>query len=63
MTSKEREIYSSANGDRWILCREGDHVFVLHRANESSGASSHRLSLGTFCAKATLDQNIRRFAI
>jgi hypothetical protein len=63
MTSKEREIYSSANGDRWILCREGDHVFVLHRANESSGGKLTPVELGTFCAKAMLDQNIRRFAI
>ena len=51
MTSKEREIYSSANGDRWILCREGDHVFVLHRANESSGGKLTPVELRDFLRK------------
>ena len=51
MTAKEREIYCSANGDRWILCREDDHVFVLHRANESSGGKLTPVELGDFLRK------------
>ena len=41
MARKEREIYHSANGDRWFLCREGDHWFVLHSANEVVGGKAH----------------------
>jgi len=52
MASKEREIYYSANGDRWFLCREGDHVFVLHSANESSGGKLTPIELGDFLRKA-----------
>jgi hypothetical protein len=51
MTSKEREIYFSPNGDRWFLCREGDHMFVLHRANESSGGKVTPVELGDFLRK------------
>ena len=51
MASKEREIYYSANGDRWILCREGAHVFVLHSANQSSGGKLTQVELGDFLRK------------
>jgi len=51
MTSKEQEIYSSANGDQWHLCREGEHVFVVHRANESSGGKLTPVELGDFLRK------------
>jgi hypothetical protein len=48
MMSQEREIYRSANGDRWFLCREGERVFVLHNANEPSGGKSTLVELGDF---------------
>ena len=51
MASKEREIYYSANGDRWFLCREGDHVFVLHSANESAGGKLTPIELEDFLRK------------
>jgi hypothetical protein len=51
MTSKDREIYHSANGDRWMLRREGDHVFVLHSANQPSGGALTTVELGDFLRK------------
>lgn len=51
MTSKQREIYHSANGDRWFLCREDDRVFVLHSANEPSGGKLTPMELGEFLRK------------
>jgi hypothetical protein len=38
MSDHQREIYHSENGDRWLLCRDDDgRIFVLHKANVSSG--------------------------
>jgi hypothetical protein len=51
MTTREKEIYHSANGDRWFLCRDRDRVFVLHRANESSGGRITQIDLGDFLRK------------
>jgi hypothetical protein len=51
MTAREQEIYHSANGDRWFLCRDHDRVFVLHRANESSGGRITQIELGDFLRK------------
>jgi hypothetical protein len=51
MATKRREIYYSPNGDRWFLCREGDRVFVLHSANESSGGKLTPIELGDFLRK------------
>ena len=48
---QEHELYHSANGDRWLLCRDGDHVFVLHRANESLAAGSRNFNLVISCGK------------
>ena len=48
MSAAEREIYKSENGDSWFLCREGDRVFVLHRANPSSGGRLTPIDLGEF---------------
>ena len=48
MPTAEREIYKSENGDNWFLCREGDRVFVLHRANLSSGGKLTPIELGEF---------------
>jgi hypothetical protein len=51
MTSQEREIYHSTNGDRWFLCRDRERVFVLHNANEASGGKLTQIELGDFLRK------------
>jgi hypothetical protein len=51
MVSNGREIYHSENGDRWLLCREGDHTFVLHSANKSSGGKLTPIELGDFLGR------------
>jgi hypothetical protein len=44
-----REIYHSENGDRWFLCRDDDgRLFVLHKANVSSGGTATKIELGDF---------------
>jgi hypothetical protein len=41
MFDHQREIYHSENGDRWRLCRDDDgRIFVLHKANVSSGGTA-----------------------
>ena len=50
MSSGEREIYKSENGDSWSLCRDGERVFVNHRANPSSGGKLTPIELGDFLA-------------
>src|SRR5258708_39760039 len=48
----EREIYHSENGDRWFLCRDEDErVFVLHKANVSSGGTATKIELGDFLGR------------
>jgi hypothetical protein len=47
----EREIYHSENGDRWFLCREDERVFVLHKANVSSGGTATKIELGDFLGR------------
>jgi hypothetical protein len=51
MAGQQREIYHSTNGDRWLLCREGQRVFVLHNANEASGGKLTQIELGDFLRK------------
>ena len=34
-----------------FFCREGDHLFVLHRANEPSGGKLTPMELGDFLRK------------
>jgi hypothetical protein len=52
MPDHQREIYHSENGDRWLLCRDDDgRVFVLHKANVSSGGTATRIGLGDFLGK------------
>jgi hypothetical protein len=51
MPSKEREIYRSENGDQWLLCRDDNQVFVLHRANEPSGGKLTHIELWDFLRK------------
>ena len=49
MSNRQREIYHSENGDRWLLCRDDDgRAFVLHKANVSSGGTATKIELGDF---------------
>ena len=44
MSNRQREIYHSENGDRWLLCRDDDgRAFVLHKANVSSGGTATKI--------------------
>ena len=52
MSDQQREIYHSETGDRWLVCREHDgRVFVLHKANVSSGGAATKIELGDFPGK------------
>jgi hypothetical protein len=52
MSDRQREIYHSENGDRWFLCRDEDErVFVLHKANVSSGGMATKIELGDFLGR------------
>jgi hypothetical protein len=52
MSDHQREIYHSENGDRWLLCRDDDgRVFVLHKANVSSGGTVTNIELGDFLGR------------
>jgi hypothetical protein len=50
MTLRTREIYHSANGDRWLLAREPDtgRVFVRHEPNLPSGGQVADIDIGAF---------------
>jgi hypothetical protein len=50
MDMKTREIYSSQNGDRWLLAHEPDsgRVFVRHIPNLPSGGKPSDTELGAF---------------
>jgi hypothetical protein len=52
MSNRQREIYHGENGDRWLLCHDDDgRVFVLHKANISSGGTATKIELGDFLGK------------
>ena len=51
MSDRQREIYHSENGDRWFLCRDDERVFVLHKANVSSGGMATKIELGDFLGR------------
>ena len=52
MSDHQREIYHSENGDRWLLYRDDDgRVFVLHKANLSSGGTATKIELGDFLGR------------
>ena len=47
-------IYTSSNGDRWLLCR-GERladVFIMHEANAPSGGAVSRIEIGPFLLEA-----------
>jgi hypothetical protein len=50
MAVETRELYSSANGDRWLLARDqasGD-VFLRHEPNKPSGGAPTHIDIGAF---------------
>jgi hypothetical protein len=50
VTVRTREIYHSANGDRWLLARDPDtgRVFVRHEPNLPSGGQVADIDIGAF---------------
>jgi hypothetical protein len=49
---KVRELYRSANGDRWSLVRElSGRVFIRHEANAPSGGRVSDLDVGAFLSQ------------
>ena len=61
MSDLQREIYHSENGDRWLLCRDDDgRVFVLHKANVSSGGTATKIELGDFLGRGRRAPSIKR---
>jgi hypothetical protein len=52
MSNNQREIYHSENGDRWLLCRDDDsRVFILHKANVSSGGTTTKIEIVEFLGR------------
>src|SRR5262249_27175382 len=54
VTVRTREIYQSANGDRWLLARDPDtgRVFVRHEPNLPSGGQVADIEIGAFLIAA-----------
>jgi hypothetical protein len=52
MSLQARELYSSANGDRWFLVRDSGtgRVFVRHEPNRPSGGRPSEIEIGEFLA-------------
>ncbi len=50
MALEAKELYSSANRDRWSLVRDpgSGRVFVRHEPNASSGGRTSDISVGEF---------------
>jgi hypothetical protein len=50
VTVRSREIYRSANGDRWLLAIDSDtdRVFVRHEPNLPSGGQVADMEVGAF---------------
>jgi len=51
-----REIYASANGDRWNLARDpvSGLAFIQHVPNAPSGGQASQIELGTFLTRGAL---------
>jgi hypothetical protein len=46
--TERRELYHSANGDKWY-CNEPDgQVYVAHEPNSASGGNPSKIQVGTF---------------
>jgi hypothetical protein len=50
MTDMRRELYSSPNGDRWLLIREAssERILVRHEPNLPSGGKTSVIEVGEF---------------
>jgi hypothetical protein len=49
---RSKELYSSPNGDRWLLCKDASGcVFVAHHPNAASGGKASRIELATFLSR------------
>ena len=57
MSVKSQQLYSSPNGDRWLLCSESktDRVFIRHEPNASSGGHASEIEIGTFLTRGPLN--------
>ena len=55
VTVRTREIYRSANGDRWLLACDPDtaRVFVRHEPNLPSGGQVADIEIGAFLIAAS----------
>ena len=53
MSHEEREVYRSANGDRWYLVRDtiSGQVFVKHQPNAPSGGRVTNIEIGEFLGR------------
>ena len=50
---RTRQLYSSENGDRWLLARDpgSGHVFVRHEPNAPSGGRGADIEIGAFLSR------------
>ena len=49
---RTKELYSSPNGDRWHLCRDGSgRLFIAHQANLPSGGQISPIELADFLSR------------
>jgi hypothetical protein len=55
LSSRARILYSSPNGDRWLLCRERGRIFVRHEPNAPSGGQPSEIEIGTFLSGGPLN--------
>jgi len=47
-----KELYHSANGDRWYLaCDSAAGVFIRHEPNRASGGKTSNVEIGTFLSQ------------
>jgi hypothetical protein len=53
MNIQIRELYQSANGDRWCLAcdSEASRVFVTHEPNLASGGKISDIDIGAFLSR------------
>jgi hypothetical protein len=56
MSIRSRELYRSANGDRWSLVRDAEsgRVIVRHEPNLSSGGRPSDVEVGDFLVRGGL---------
>jgi hypothetical protein len=56
MSIRSRELYRSANGDRWSLVRdvESGRVIIRHEPNLSSGGRPSDVEVGDFLVRGGL---------